>query len=62
LETGVKRNQQDMDSEVLGVGFQMQQPQALLQQIYTEIASLQIEENQIVKDANTIFEGSEEKF
>jgi len=61
FETRVQTNHQDMDSEVLGVGSQMQQLQAALQEIYTSIARLQDQDNKIVEEANTIFEGLQEK-
>jgi hypothetical protein len=45
-----------MDTEVAGVGSQMQLQEAVLREIRSRVNILQAQDNQSVKEANTIFE------
>jgi hypothetical protein len=56
LERRMQTDKHRMDTEVAGVGSQMQLQEAVLREIRSRVNILQAQDNQSVKEANTIFE------
>ena len=52
----IHTDKQRVDMEVAGVGSQMQLQEAVLQEIRSGINILQTQDNQIVQEANSVFE------
>ena len=56
LESRIQTDKHRVDSEVAGVGTQVQLQQAVLQEIRSGVNILQAQDDQIVEEANSIFE------
>jgi predicted nucleic acid-binding Zn-ribbon protein len=56
VESRIHTDKQRVDMEVAGVGSQMQLQEAVLQEIRSGVNILQAQDNQIVAEANSIFE------